>query len=331
MKKIDLENHFYTQDLMDALGERTAVPYYRVEDDEIFWTDTVSMKQGKFLLLLLDMVEGRKKVMDENGIEAAVLSCSPGAEQLDTAKSVEVCAKINETLYEVTKQYPGVFYGSAMLPVNDVDAACAELEKCVKEYGFVSWQTHSNYGLTSPDEEPYWPIFKKAMELGVYVYIHPQIPDDRRTRGCGFTLAAPTLGFTMDTITTTIKLLVSGLLDELPDLKIVLGHLGESIPFLLERMDNRLFAIPNSFIRAQHKLKYYFEHNILVTTSGNMSKDAFVCTQNVLGMDKICFASDYPYEDVPEMMQFLDDIPLTQKDREAMFYKNAVEQLKIPL
>ncbi len=329
MKKIDLENHFYTQSLIDAFAERTEPPY-RTPDNEIFWTETISMKQGKFLPLLLDMAEGRKKLMDEQGITAAVLSSAPGAEQLDTAKSIEVCASINETLYEVTKQYPGVFYGSAMLPVNDADAACAELEKCVKEYGFVSWHTHSNYGLTSPDEEAYWPIFKKAAELGVYVYIHPQVPDDRRTRGCGFTLAAPTLGFTMDTITTTIKLLVSGLLDEVPGTKIVLGHLGESIPFLLERMDNRLFAIPNAYIRCKHKLKYYFENNIWVTTSGNMSKDAFVCTQNVLGTDRICFATDYPYEDVPDMMRFLDDIPLTKTEREEMYYKTAVEQLGIP-
>ncbi len=329
MKKIDLENHFYMEYFLDALRERNEPPYL-TPDNDLFWLDTLSMKQGRLLPFLMDLAEGRKKTMEENGITAAVLSSAPGPEQLDAEKCVEVCAKTNETLYEVTKQYPGVFYGSAILPVKDVDAACAELEKCVKEYGFVSWQTHSNYGMTSPDEETYWPIFEKAMELGVYVYIHPQVPDDRRTRECGFTLAAPTLGYTTDMMTTVVKMTAAGIFDKLPDLKVVLGHLGEAIPFLLDRMDSRLFAIPNPFIRSEHHLRYYFEHNIWVTTSGNMSKEAFVCTQNVLGTDKICFASDYPYEDVPEMMEFMDTLALSKNEREAIYYKNAVEQLGIP-
>ncbi|MCC8152629.1 MAG: amidohydrolase, partial [Lachnospiraceae bacterium] len=84
-------------------------------------------------------------------------------------------------------------------------------------------------------------------------------------------------------------------------------------------------------ISAKNKLSYYFEHNIVVTTSGNMSQDAFICTKNVLGMDKICFATDYPYESVPDTMDFLDDIPLTVKERAALFYGNAAEHLGIML
>ncbi len=329
MKKIDLENHFYTQDLMDALKERTDPPY-ATPDDNIFWTKYLEMPVGMMLPKLYDLAEGRLKDMKDNGITAAVISSSAGPEQLDTAKSIEVCASMNKALYEVTKKYPGVFYGSAILPVNDTDAACAELEKCVKEYGFVAWHTHSNYGATAPDEEQYWPIFCKASELGVYVYLHPQVPDDPRTRNSGIAVASATLGFTQDTMTTVVKLLVSGLLDDLPDLKIVLGHYGEAIPFLLERMDNRLFYVPNPYYHAKHNLKYYFEHNIWVTTSGNMSKAAFNCTKETLGMDKICFATDYPYEDLPETMTFLDNIPLTVNEREELFYKNAVEGLGIP-
>ncbi len=329
MKKIDLENHFYDSCLIEALKENKTPPCYLEKDEVIYWTESIGMPQSRILPLLLEVADERKQLLEDYGITTAVLSCSAGPEQLEVKKSIEVCQKTNETLYELTKRYPGLYLGSAILPVNDTDAACRELEKCVKEYGFVAWHTHSNYGKTAPCDERYRPIFQKAADLGVYVYLHPQMPDDVRTRECGFTVAAPVLGFTEDTITTAIKLIVSGLMDEIPNTRLVMGHLGEAIPFLLDRMDNRLLFAPNPYVRAKHPLRYYFEHNILVTTSGNMSKEAFVCAKDVLGMDKICFGTDYPYEDLPEMMDFLEDIPISQKEREKMFYQNAVDSLGI--
>ncbi|MCC8142331.1 MAG: amidohydrolase family protein [Lachnospiraceae bacterium] len=267
--------------------------------------------------------------MEANGITTAVLSSSPGPEQLEVKKSIEVCAKTNETLYELTKQYSGLYLGSAVLPVNDTDAACRELERCVKGYGFVGWHVHSNFGDTAPDEERYWPIFQKAAELGIYVYLHPQVPDDRRTRNCGFMVAAPMLGFTQDTMTTVTKLMLSGMLDEIPNTRLVLGHLGEAIPFLMARMDNRVQVELDPFVRAKHTLRYYFEHNIMVTTSGNLSIEAFKCTKNVLGIDRICFGTDYPYENPTEVMEFHDELPLSRKEREKLFYQNAEEKLGI--
>lgn len=331
MKKIDLENHFYDQCVIDALTERREPPLCTRDNSVIQWTRTIDMPQEKLLPLLLEVADKRTEKMVEMGITAAVISCSPGPEQLDVSKSAEVCRKTNEALYEITQKYPGRYLGSAILPVNDADAACAELERCVKEYGFVSWHTHSNYGKHSPDELQYRPIFKKAAELGVYVYVHPQLPDDERISNYGFTLAGPGLGFTVDTMTTLTKMAVSGLFDEIPDIKIVLGHLGEAIPFLMDRMDNRLSFLPNPLIKAKHTLRYYFEHNIMVTTSGNMSKEAFECAKKVLGIDHICFGSDYPYEDIGEMMEFLDEVPLNQKEREKMFNRNAIEKLGIKL
>ncbi len=331
MKKIDLENHFYDACVREALIERTTPPYFSEEENTLYWTETINMPPGFVYPLLLEVADKRKEEMEANGVTTAVLSSSPGPEQLEIKKSIEVCQKSNETIYEVTKKYPGLYLGSAVLPVNDTEAACKELEKCVKEYGFVAWQAHSNFGDTAPDEERYWPIFQKAAELGIYVYLHPQVPDDRRTRNCGFMVAAPMLGFTQDTMTTVTKLMLSGMLDEIPDTKLVLGHLGEAIPFLLARMDNGVQVELNPFVRAQHPLRYYFEHNIMVTTSGNMSPEAFECTKSVLGIDRICFASDYPYANMAKVKEFHDELSLTQKEREKLFYQNAEEMLGIPL
>ncbi len=332
MKVIDLENHFYDSSLVEMYSKRTEPPYYDKTSDMIIWSDSISMKQGHLLEKLLDVAESRIALMKTQGVDMAVLSSSPGLEQLDIESSIEVCRKTNDALAAVTKKFPLHFLGSAVLPVKDVDAACQELERCVKEHGFVSWHTHSNYGETSPDDAKYKPIFEKAVELGVYVYLHPQLPNNERMEGFGFTMAGPGLGFTMDTVTTITRMIVSGLFDELPKLKVVLGHLGEGIPFMLERMNNRLKFIPNPNIKCKESIEYYFQHNIMVTTSGNMCKEAFNCAKNVLGIDNIMFGSDYPYENLEDMMKFLsEDVSLTVKEREKLYYENAVTKLGLPV
>lgn len=330
MLKIDLENHFYDISTIEALEKRTSVPFYDKENDVIQWTEGVRMPQGELLKKLLDVGDKRVKLMDDEGIDRAVLSCSPGPEQLDTEVSIEVCKATNDALSQVIKKYPGRFYGSAILPVKDVEAACTELERCVKNYGFVSWHTHSNYGSETPDQEKFRPIFKKAAELGIYVYLHPQLPENERMDGFGFTFAGPGLGFTVDTVTTIMRMIVSGIFDEIPNLKVVLGHLGEGIPFLLDRIDNRIAFLPNPQIKCRHDVSYYFKHNIWVTTSGNMSEDAFVCAKNVLGMDHILFGSDYPYECAHDMVEFLKAIPLNVKENEQLYCRNATNILNIP-
>ena len=178
--------------------------------------------------------------------------------------------------------------------------------------------------------EKYWPIFRKVAQLGVYVYLHPQLPDSSRMDGFGFTFAGPGLGFTMDTITTIMRMIVSGIFDSIPDLKVVLGHLGEGLPFLLKRIDNRIKFLPNPNIKCQHDVSYYFKHNIWVTTSGNMSKEAFECAKNVLGIDRILFGSDYPYESAHDMVEFLKMLPLNVKENESLYCQNAFTALNIP-
>lgn len=327
MKKIDLEHHFYDFSMIDALTRRKTYPYYDRETDTIHWTERVPMPQGKLLETLLDVSEKRVALMDRRGIDAAVLSCSPGVEQLDAGESIKVSKETNDAVYKVMQRHPGRFMGSAILPIKNVEEAVTELERCVKKYNFVAWHTHSNYGDTAPDFKEYRPIFKKAAELGIYVYLHPQLGNNERLEGFGFSMAGPGLGFTVDTIITITRIILSGMLDELPSLKIVLGHLGEGIPFLLNRMENRVKFIPNEFMKQQKSLDYYFKHNIWVSTSGNMSKEAFKCTMDVLGMDRIVLGTDYPYENLDEMMDFLDGLPLTGEEFEMLYSGNAINAL----
>jgi len=223
----------------------------------------------------------------------------------------------------LTKKYPGRYLGSAILPVQDVPAACAELERCVKYLGFVSWHVHSNFGETYPDDPRYLPIYKKAAELGVYVYLHPQLPQGLRVGDLGFAVAGPGLGFTVDTMITLTRMVVTGIFDEVPNLKVVLGHLGEALPFLLKRMDNRMKFVPNPVAKNKHDFSYYFQNNIWVTTSGNMSDEAFACTVEAIGLDRILFGSDHPYENMGDMVEFVKELPLGESERQQLYYKNA--------
>ncbi len=324
MKLIDFEHHFYDQSTIDAMKMRKGYPKYDEKENTIHWTKILSMPQGPVLLKsLLDISEKRVEFMDQLGITTAVISTAQGVEDVDTAESVELARKTNDTVYELTKRFPGRFLGSAVLPSKNVKEAVKELERCVKELGFVCWHTHSNYGTASPEQEEFLPLFRKAAELNVYVYLHPAVPKIESLEPYGFTMAGPGAGFTVDTMLTILKMIVSGLFDRVPETRLLLGHLGEAIPFLLERIDNRLNFVPNVNLKNAQKPSYYFKNNIMVTTSGNMSKEAFECTQKVFGIDSILFGSDYPFEDAADMVKFVESLPLSVEDREKLYYKNA--------
>jgi len=323
MKLIDFENHFYDECFMDTLKKRDTAPYYNPDTEIVTWSEAIKAPFGKLVPLLLEVGEGRLAKMDQVGISTAILSCSPGVEDLDLSESIDVARKTNDALYELTKKYPDRYMGTAILPVGDIQASLDELSRCVNELGFVSWQAHSNFGDTFLDNERYLPILKKAADLGVYVYLHPQLPTDLRVDDLGFPVAGPGLGFTVDTMIAITRMVVKGIFDDIPGLKMVLGHLGEALPFLLKRMDNRMKFLPNPIAKNTHDFSYYFKNNIWVTTSGNMCNEAFACARNVLGLDRILVGSDFPYEDINEMLQFVKDLPLGEADRKKLYYENA--------
>lgn len=329
MKKIDLENHFYDTCVLDVLGKRTVPPCYDAKTQIFQFTQYDKISAATVMPMLLDISESRLKQMDQLGIDTAVISCSAGPEQFDTEESIEACHNVNDALGAIVKKYPGRFLGSATLPVKDPEAACNELERCVKQYGFVSWHTHSNYLGSFPDDSIYRPIFQKASDLGIYVYLHPAYPNTPRLAGLGPTFSGAGLGYTVDTMISLSRLIVSGIFDEMPNLKICVGHLGEALPFLLDRIDNRLKFVKTPQMIMEKSMKYYFKNNVFVTTSGNMSKEAFQCAKDVLGIDHIMYGSDYPYEPFNDMLKFLASVPMTEEEREKLYYKNAIKKLGI--
>jgi len=330
MKLYDLEHHFYDPAAIEAMANRKdGYPYYDRDSDIVHWTKNLKMPFNVHRETLMDLDEGRIAIMDRVGITTAVLSHSQALEELDPSESIDLAKKANDTMYEMTQKFPGRYLGSAILPMNDPDAACKELKRCVNDLGFVGWHTHSNYKIASPHEEKFIPVFETAVDLGIYVYLHPTLPVSEDFDEFGFTFAGPAAGFTIDTMLVTLKLIVSGLFDRVPDLKLVIGHFGEAIPFLLDRIDNRLNYLPHPECKNERLPSDYFRDNIYVTTSGNMSPAAFRCTKDVLGIDKIIFGSDYCYESIDAMTDFIKELDITDEEREKLFFRNAEKLLNI--
>ena len=165
MKVIDLETHYYPPEFMSFLSKRTDYPRYNPDTFHIQFRETYYVKNQTIMSRLPQDLDERIAFMDAHGIDAQVLSISPGVELLDDSESIEMAKLANDFVYNATKRYPGRFYGFASLPVNATKEALYEFERCAKELGFLGWNTFSNYGPTSPDEERYRPLWEMAEKL----------------------------------------------------------------------------------------------------------------------------------------------------------------------
>ena len=325
MKKIDLENHFYNQFSVDILQGREGkgYPYWDAKTNAVWFMEQVSMDHTVLGPKLCDFAEKRIPEMEKLEIEKAVISLAPGIDILPAGESVEACRKANDALYELTQRYPQLI-GSAILPMFDAKAAVAELDRCVNDLGFKMWQAHSNISGHHHDEEQFRPIWKKLEELGIFVYLHPNYnPLNDMFNDYGYPMAGPGLGFTADTSGAIIRIMLSGMLDEMSNLQIVLGPFGEALPFFMERLDNRMAMLPEPKQLNEQKPSYYFGHNIKVTTSGNTSIPAFECTRAAIGMDNVLLGTDHPFESMTECIEYLEKCPMSAEDRKRLYYKNA--------
>jgi len=338
MKKIDFEAHFITQEWLTQMFENKGYPKYvkdkQTNSTRIEWGDGAVEPIGDILLnKLLDLGEGRLKTMDANGIDVQVLSLTiPGVEQLGPKMGTALARKTNDALAHVIKAYPDRFLGFAALAPQSPKEAADELERAVRELDLKGWKTHSNYGKNYLDDKKYWPIFERAARLDVPVYLHPSYPSIPQLKTAyGWALSGAPFGFGIETAMTMMRLVLSGIFDQYPGLKVVLGHLGEALPFLLARMDYP-YVIPwfdrTTIPPLKKKPSDYFRENVFVTTSGNYFKPAFMCTYEAMGVERILLGTDYPYEDPKECMRFLEGLPLSGDDKDKIYGRNT-EQLGI--
>src|SRR5689334_283215 len=275
----------------------------------------------------------RLKEMDEAGIDIQVLShTNPGVQKLDAETSVRMAKAANDRLYETVRANPTRFAAFATLPTPDPKAAADELERTVTKYGFKGAMVH---GLTAGrffDDKMFWPVFERAQALDVPLYMHPAIPHpavieayykDYAKDFPMFIRAA--WGFTAETATQGIRLVLSGVLDEYPRTKIIMGHLGEGLPFLLWRISHSLKREGKD----TKVFRDYFCEHFYVTTSGFFSNPALLCTVMEMGIDRVMFSVDYPFVDNSLGTKWIDTIPLCAEDKEKLLSGNAKRLLKM--
>lgn len=306
--------------------------------EEHYWdADLVAMfpgREGKRASELerrmLDMGELRLREMDEAGIDVQVLSHgAPATQKLDPETSVRMAIQTNDRLAAFVATKPDRFAALAALPTPDPKAAADELERSVSKLGFKGAMIH---GLTNGqfiDEPAYWPIFERAQALDVPVYLHPSFPHPAvidayyKTYTAEFPwLIGPALGFTVETATQAVRMIISGVFQKYPDLKVILGHLGEGLPFLLWRMDHFLS-------RADRPFKDVFQKNFYLTTSGNFSDIALQASIAALGVERIMFSVDWPFVTNKEGVDWMNATSLSDADKAKVFGSNAASLLKL--
>ena len=291
---------------------------------------------------LLDIQETRLGQMDKHGIEMMILSLNAPAIQAihDVKHAIAVAKQANDALAGQVRKRPGRFAAFAALPMQDPEAAAVELTRCVKECGMVGALVNGFSQIGTPDNVTYYdlpqyrPFWHTVEALDVPFYLHPRNPLPSWTKfyeGHNW-LLGPNWAFAAETSVHALRLIGSGLFDECPKLKIVLGHIGEGIPVYLWRIDHR-----NGWMKAPHKYQakqsvaHYFCKHFHLTTSGNFDTAALVNAMTVMGADRVMFSVDWPFEDVSEGAEWFDKAEISEADRANVGRNNAIKLFKLPL
>jgi len=289
---------------------------------------------------LLDIQDTRLKLMDAHGIETMILSLNAPAVQAipDKKKAIEIARRANDVLAEECAKRPDRFLGFAALPLQDPDAATEELQRCVNDLGFVGalvngfsqegdGQTPLYYDL--PQYRPFWGEVEK---LDVPFYLHPRnpLPQDSRIYDGHPWLLGPTWAFAQETAVHALRLMASGLFDEHPRLNIILGHMGEGLPYMMWRIDHR-----NAWVKlpprypAKRRFVDYFNENFHITTSGNFRTQTLIDAILEVGADRILFSTDWPFENIDHASDWFNATSIAEADRVKIGRTNARRLFKL--
>ena len=315
MKKIALEEHFMAPPL-----EEYWWPPHREIPTPI--RDTLYRR-------LNDFGEERLAAMDEAGIDIAVLSTvAPGVQiETDTRTAVRQARVCNDYLAEQIAKRPDRYRGFAHVALQDPAEAAAELERCVRELGFLGVMVNGHSNGVYLDDEAMNPFWEQAGALQAVVYLHPADPAiPHPTIGRYKELSRATWGWGVETGTHALRIIFGGVFDRFPNVKLALGHLGETLPFLLWRLDSRAKIYG---VKLKRDPSAYIRENLVVTLSGMYSREPLQCTIDALGIDNVMFSVDYPFKSIVDASQFMDTVPLSDRQREAIAYGNAKRLLKL--
>jgi 2,3-dihydroxybenzoate decarboxylase len=317
--KVALEEHFATQEtLMDSAGY---LPSHT-------WPELKSR--------LLDIQDRRLRLMDQHGIEVMILSLNAPAVQAipDPPHANEVARRANDFLAKEIAKRPQRFQAFAALAMQDPELASRELERCVKELNFKGAlvngfsQIGDENTIAYYDLPQYWPFWATVEALGVPFYLHPRnpLPIHAKIYEGHPWLLGPAWAFGQETAVHALRLMGCGVFDKHPRLRIILGHMGEGLPYSMWRIDNHNAWVntPPSY-SAKKKIAEYFENNFYLTTSGNFRTQTLVNAILELGSERILFSTDWPFENVDHAADWFDSASISENDRLKIGRTNAAQ------
>jgi predicted TIM-barrel fold metal-dependent hydrolase len=325
MRTVALEEHYATRAFMEGPGRDLKAQAEAARDHP-----QVAAGYEKLIEQLCDLGKGRIAAMDAAGVDVQVLSLtSPGVEQLDAPEAVAFARETNDRLAEAVRRHPDRFAGFAALPTAAPEAGADELERTVRDHGFkgalINGHTRGRYF----DDEFFWPILERAEALGVPIYLHPT-PPPRPVIEASYTgnyapgvtagLATAAWGWHIETAIHVLRLILGGAFDRYPNLQLVVGHMGETLPFMLPRID---LALPTEMTKLDRPIGAYLRENLHYTFGGFNWVQAFLDLLLQVGVERIMFSADYPYASMDEARDFLDGLPVSPADREKIAHGNA--------
>lgn len=323
MRTIAIEEHFQSEGFTEAMNRATAGG----GESEIFMA-------GK-LEKLRDLGSLRLRDMDTSGIDFQVISHTvSGLVPLPDSEYVRLIQAANDQLAAAVTAHSNRFAGFAMLPMIDPKAAAAELERAVRSLGFKGAMINGMTNGHFLDDPAFLPVLEQAAALDVPIYIHPAEPPKAVWEAyyagfdaaVSYTLSTTGWGWHSEVGIHALRLILSGIFDRLPTLQIIIGHMGEMVPFMLDRINNMLTPMVKNL---QRPIPEYFLQNFHFTTSAFFTYPLLLLALQVVGVDRIIFSIDYPYASNEQGRAFLDSVPLSPADKEKISHLNAERLLKL--
>jgi uncharacterized protein len=314
MKVIALEEHVLPRDIIEAAGI------------------DIGLRANKKAAQLDEMGDGRIQIMDDAGIDVQVLSAlSNNVQDLEPALSLSVNQQINDRMAQTVARYPDRFRAFAALPMTDPAGAVDELKRSVEELGFLGAMIHGQTRGVFLDDPIVRPILAAAERLDVPIYLHPAPPPEavRKTYYSGLTeeveacLSTSGWGWHSETAMHVLRIVAGGVFEELPNLKLIIGHMGEGLPFHLDRIESMLTPVVTGHSMTVAET---LRRNVYLTTSGYNTATPLVCALAAFGVDHIMFSVDHPFANSAQATTFLHSAPVTEGDREKIAHGN-VESL----
>ncbi len=321
MRIITLEEHFATPGFLDGPGQDLKNAALKFEG-----------RATRLIEGLTDIADKRIAAMDAAGIDMQVLSLtSPGTEQLDAADAIALSREVNDFLAAGVKKNPQRFAGFATLPTAAPDKAAAELDSRMKSGGFVGAVINGHNRGRYLDDKFFWPILEAAEALNAPIHIHPTRPPQPVVDAyySGFSplvddmFASPGWGWHIETAVHVIRVVLGGTFDRFPKLQLVIGHLGEGLMSMFQRLDNMTPAMT----KLKKPVTSYLRENVHYTFSGFNFPATFLDLLLEVGVDRIMFSADHPYQSMAQAKAFLEQIPVSAADRERIAHGNAEKLL----